>query len=403
MTTLANRWRPKKFSEVVGQDGEVEVMVRMLEKGWRPPAVMLVGPHGTGKTTLARLLARAIFCDMKPEDKEGPEYEPCGVCDDCRAMDRDNHSNYIEVDAASQGLVDNVRAMKDLVSYRAGSKMRVVYWDESHMLTKAAQNALLQSLEEGVKDVVFVFATTEEQKMLPTVRSRCVVLEMKLLRANQVADRLREIAEKEGIDLADRAASIIGSYTRGHIRDAIILLETLSRVSPEGVSEELTRTYLRLDQFDEIYRLLVEPDKKEAIQQLEQLLCNYAPADLAEITGQVLLNAYKVTLGIRDFTEVDVGWLEKVVEARGSAILDEAEGLLSLHTDYSTLHYAMAAFANVLLEGKTSTEKIGAKRGLVPSRGRSEVRSLPTPNNAGPAGLRKPGREIVDLSIQEAE
>lgn len=379
---LAVKYRPKTFADVVGQEDQTAVLKKVLEKGWRPPAVMLTGPFGTGKTTLARLLARALLCDTR----EGEAVEPCGNCDSCKAMDKDNHPAYTEVDAASQGLVADVRGMRDYISYRTtGSKIKILCYDESHMLSAPAQNALLQVLEEGQRGVMFSFCTTEPRKMLPTIRSRCIELPMKLLTAKTITSRVLTVASREGIVIEEKAARVIGTYVRGHVRDALVLLEQLSQMGDQ-VTEEMTRTYLRLDQFDEIYQLLTTTTKKEALERLEQLLCNYAISDLTENIGQILVNAYKLSVGIEDFTQVDMAWLQQVLDARGSRVLDEAEAVLSIRTDFGTINLGVASLAKILIEEED--DERGSARGIRPGNGTRTV-TIPA------SSMRKPQKETA--------
>lgn len=342
--SLATKYRPRMFSEVVGQAGAVDVLKNILQKGWRPPAVSFCGPYGTGKTTLARLLARALLCTAA---KMG--IEPCGICASCRAMDADNHPAYMELDSASQGLIADVRQMKDQINYRTSGDLRIITYDESHMLSKEAQNALLQTLEEGVKGVMFLFSTTDPQKMLPTIFSRCIALDMKLLTAAQLAERLRVVADLEGIKYEEKALRIIATYVRGHARDAMQLLDQISKVG-DVVSEELVRTYLRLDKYVEVYEFLVLRDRKEGMAKLEELLCNYAMGELAEIIGQALVNAYKLKLGIDVFDQVDRAWLKRVAEVQGEELLSRAERVLTLNTDYASITFGMAALGRIFME-----------------------------------------------------
>lgn len=369
---LYNRCRPKLFSDVVGQESETSVIKSMLEKGWKPSAIMLSGGYGCGKTTLARLIARAILCD----NRQGSE--PCGVCESCKAMDSDSNTSYLEIDSASHGLVGDIRTLKDEASYRSiGGKPRIVTLDESHMISTQGQNAMLQILEEGKEGVLFIFATTEASKMLPTIRSRCVELNLKLLTVSEIYSRLVKVAEQEGIAYEDKALKVIATYVKGHMRDALVLLEQLMRMS-DIVTEDMVRTHLRLDKLIEIYELLTEKDKSKLILKLELLLCQHSPGDLAEGIGQVLIDTYKLSLGVGEYSQVDQAWMKKVADVQGvGTLLESAEKLLSLHTDFASIQYGQAAFMRIL--EKVAGGSASERRGLVPGA-----------VAAAPAGHRKP-------------
>lgn len=354
---LYNKHRPRRFSDVVGQETELDVIKTMIQKNWRPSAILLAGGYGCGKTTLARLISRALLCD----DRQG--VEPCGVCESCKAMDTDSNPSYMEIDSASNGLVDDIRGLKDEATYRAvGGKPRIIVLDESHMISTPGQNAMLQILEEGREGVLFMFATTDPEKMLPTIRSRCVELSLKLLTTAEIYSRMKAVLEIEGTAYEDKALRIIATYVRGHMRDALVLLEQLSRMA-EAITEDMVRAHLRLDRLVELYELLTESDRPAFFMKLEHLLCHYSPGDLADGLGQVLVNCFKLHLGVGDYSQVDQAWMKKVIASQGvESLLPRAEALLSLHTDFASIQYGLAAFTRIL----DVEQPQAAPRGLMP-------------------------------------
>ena len=225
---LARKYRPRTFPELVGQEVVTRVLAGALQEGRIGHAYLFCGPRGTGKTTTARILAKCLNCE------QGPTPEPCGTCERCVAADAGNEPDIIELDAASHTGVDHIRALRDEVAYapmRARHKVYIV--DEVHMLSKAAFNALLKTLEEPPKHVVFLFATTEPHKVLETILSRCQVLRLDPISEERIAARLAEVFEAEGVRAEEGVVQELARGARGGMRDALSLADKLLALGGE--------------------------------------------------------------------------------------------------------------------------------------------------------------------------
>ncbi len=229
---LARRFRPKTFDEVVGQESVTGTLVQGLKSGRIPHAWLFAGPRGVGKTTTARILARALNCE------KGPTPEPCGVCPVCKDFLEGRDPDVEEIDGASNRRIDDIRELRERVSYkplRGGYKVFII--DEVHMLTREAFNALLKTLEEPPPHVVFILATTEPHKVPETIRSRCQVLTFHRIGPAEITARLEQICKAEKISLSREVLSEIASSVRGGMRDAESLLERVLTLAA-GKGEE---------------------------------------------------------------------------------------------------------------------------------------------------------------------
>ena len=217
---LYRAWRPETFSQIVGQDAVVKTLRHQVETGRVAHAYLFCGTRGTGKTTAAKVLSRAINC-LRPVDGD-----PCGQCDVCLQLKQENSMDVIEIDAASNNGVDEIRDLREKVKYPpAVAKYKVYIIDEVHMLSTGAFNALLKTLEEPPAHVIFILATTEVHKLLPTILSRCQRFDFRRIAPEDIAERLELVCEREHVEIDHDAAMLIAVTADGGMRDALSILD----------------------------------------------------------------------------------------------------------------------------------------------------------------------------------
>jgi len=232
---LYRKWRPQTFADFVGQDHIKQTIVNEVKSGNIAHAYLFAGPRGTGKTSMARLLARAVNC-LEP-DKSG---EPCGKCANCKAASLGSMIDLIEIDAASHTGVDDVRDLIEKINLAPSvGKYKVYIIDEVHMLSKNAFNALLKTLEEPPEHAMFILATTEVHKLLPTVVSRCQYFDFHHLTWQEIINQLKKIAKKEKIEITDEALNLIAQNSEGSMRDALSILEQLIGLSEKKIDKDV--------------------------------------------------------------------------------------------------------------------------------------------------------------------
>lgn len=218
--SLYRKWRPQTFEEIIGQEYVTRTLSNSLRNGNYAHAYLFAGPRGTGKTSTARILAKALNCE------EGPTPNPCNHCSSCREITEGISVDIIEIDAASNRGIDDIRELRERVIFSpAVARIKVYILDEAHMLTPPAFNALLKMLEEPPSHVVFVLATTEPYKMPPTILSRCQRFDFRSVPVTHLATHLAYIAEQEGIEASQGALRLIARRARGSARDALVILE----------------------------------------------------------------------------------------------------------------------------------------------------------------------------------
>jgi len=248
---LARKWRPKDFSETVGQGHVLQALMNALETGRLHHAYLFTGTRGVGKTTIARILAKALNCET------GVTAQPCGKCSACVEIDEGRFIDLIEVDAASKTKVDDTRDLLDNVQYApARGRYKVYLIDEVHMLSKSSFNALLKTLEEPPEHVKFLLATTDPQKLPVTVLSRCLQFNLKRMTPRLISDRLTYICGEEKIEFEAAALAMIARAADGSMRDALSLLDQAIAYCGGKIEEGPTATMLGTIDRDHVMRLM---------------------------------------------------------------------------------------------------------------------------------------------------
>jgi len=251
-TVLARRYRSKTFDDVVGQEHIAQTLKKAIESGRIAHAFLFCGTRGTGKTSMARILAKALNC----ASGQGPVTVPCGKCDSCLSIARGEDLDVFEIDAASHTGVDNVREIIENSQYRpARSRYKIYIIDEVHMLSKSAFNALLKTLEEPPDHVKFILATTEAEKVLPTIQSRCQRYDFRNIPTRQIAAHLKGICQSEKIEADEDALALVAKAGAGSMRDALSLLDRLLSIGETRLSVQTIEQLLGLPRSQLLFEL----------------------------------------------------------------------------------------------------------------------------------------------------
>src|SRR5437763_3517718 len=269
MPALYRKYRPQTFEEVVGQEAVVRTLTNAITQGKVRQAYLFAGPRGTGKTSLARILAKAVNC------AHGPTATPDGTCHACVAIAAGTSLDVIEMDAASQRGIDDIRDIRDRVVLQpVEGQYKVYILDEAHQLTEAAWNALLKLIEEPPPHLLFVFCTTELAKVLPTVRSRCQTFVFQRPRLPDLIKLLRRVADGESMDVPDAALGLIARSARGSFRDAVSTLDQLAAATAGEITVQDVLQLLGAVEEEVLFRLcdlVVDGDTAGALVFLEEL------------------------------------------------------------------------------------------------------------------------------------
>jgi DNA polymerase-3 subunit gamma/tau len=404
---FARKYRPQVFDDVLGQDHVVRTLKNAVQQQRLAHAYLFVGPRGTGKTSTARILAKAVNC------VHGPTVHPCGVCDSCREISQGISLDVLEIDGASNNSVDQIRELRDNVRFAARGKYKIYIIDEVHMLTPQAFNALLKTLEEPPAHVIFIFATTEPHKVLPTILSRCQRFDLRRIPVQTIAKHLEYIAGKEEVQLDADAAAAIAVASEGGLRDAESMLDQLVAFCGSTIGENqvlevfgLTAEHIVAN----LTRAILEQTAADALAIVHQQA--EAGKDLTKLLGDLLaffrnLLIYKIDPQslreeISDHARTALEELAPVVDThRLLRLIDgasEVEATIKwasnkkLHLEIALIR-AIQTLSEVSLDNVIDAlENLRGSSGASPvkerKKGSTEERSIPEPIQQKPAPLK---------------
>jgi DNA polymerase III subunit gamma/tau len=419
--TLYRKWRPRRFSEVVGQEPVVRTLRRAIETDRVAHAYLFSGPRGTGKTSTAKVLAMGLNC------AEGPTPEPDGTCESCRSVINNSSLDVVEMDAASNRGIDEIRDLRDRVNLApVAGRMKVYIIDEVHMLTAEAFNALLKMLEEPPEHVVFVLATTEKHKVLPTIISRCQSFDFRRPGVETIKEKLADIAEAEGIEAESEALTVISREARGSFRDAEGLLDQISSFAEGKVTAAMVRELLGSvgpEVLLETTAALNERRAADALRIIDRLSnegrdLGQFVAELISHLRNLMLLPYAPQVALAEVgaderrpleeqaSSVPTAELVRLIESLGDTLgrikrggdpkLELELSFLKLTRDY------IEPQVDVLLR-RLETLELAVQRGEVASQAREILAPEPTPHETASEEARPDSEEPEDGESQDAE
>ncbi len=326
---LYRKWRSQNFEEIVGQGFIVQTLKNAIKGGRISHAYLFSGPRGTGKTSTARIFAKALNC------VKGPTPNPCGTCDQCVKIKNGHAIDVVEIDAASNRGIDEIRDLREKVRYvPVEGKYKIYIIDEVHMLTSEAFNALLKTLEEPPQHVVFILATTEPQKVPVTISSRCQRLDFKRLSNQEIVAQLKKIADAEGVKLDDAAAPLIARNSEGSMRDAISLFDQLVSFSGKSIKGDDVIAVLGTASTDLVFEFgsaLGRGDVSKLFELVNKM--GSSGRSIPQVTKDILLhlrNLMLVLLNSESIIEESSEHLAKLKEQARSFTLDRIKEMMRI-------------------------------------------------------------------------
>ncbi len=360
-TVLARKYRPQTFEEVYAQDHITRILINAIEMNRVAQAYLFAGPRGVGKTSMARILAKSLNCEV------GTSAHPCNKCSNCVQITNGTSQDVVEIDGASNTSVDDVRDLqKDLIYMSATSDYKIYIIDEVHMLSKSAFNALLKTLEEPPDKVIFIFATTEPHKVLPTIISRCQRFDFKSIPVDAIVQRLKDIAEKEQIKTDEESLYIVAQKADGGMRDALSLFDQVISYCNDDITYEKVQDIFGILPYD----LFIEIMRNIKTGAYKELLVNFhgvveAGKDLQEFLNGLMefirkLLLMKIGVKLTDVPESMLSMFQKVATAfEENTLLYYISMLMKLKEDIKSGSNSVMLTEIALLKLSKAEEMIG--------------------------------------------
>jgi len=323
---LARKYRPQKFSEVIGQEHVTRTLKNALEQGRTAHGYIFSGHRGIGKTTVARILAMALNC--RSSDK--PVIEPCGVCESCTEIRAGNSVDVIEIDAATNRGIDEIRELREAARYRpARDRFKIYILDEAHQITDAAFNALLKTLEEPPGHVVFMLATTQPEDIPQTIRSRCQHFSFRAVRFEQILDQLRDLSSRESIAADEDALALLAEAGDGSVRDALSILDQAiasseGRLTAEGVRQLVGAAPSGV--MEEVMQAVAQGSSQDVLRTIDRLLGEgHSPTHFARQMVRFLRNAIVAKVAGQDSSLLQISGDERQRVSRVAELFSEED------------------------------------------------------------------------------
>jgi len=323
---LARKYRPQKFSEVIGQEHVTRTLKNAIEQGRTAHGYIFSGHRGIGKTTVARILAMALNC----RSSEKPVPEPCGVCESCTEIRAGNSVDVIEIDAATNRGIDEIRELREAARYRpARDRFKIYILDEAHQITDAAFNALLKTLEEPPSHVVFMLATTQPEDIPQTIRSRCQHFSFRAVRFEEIVGQLKDIAAREKIEADEDALALLAEAGDGSMRDALSILDQAIASADGRLTAEQVRQLVGAAPsgvLEDVMRAVAEGSSEQVLRLVDKLITEgHSPAHFARQMVRFLRNATVAKIAGGDSSLLQISGDERQRVARVAELFSEED------------------------------------------------------------------------------